>query len=181
MKRREDNILWKTLANIQRTVIIIAGAATTIIVAGASILRVFNINFIGFEEILVMVAFWLYMIGCSYGSYEKSQITADILAVMMPEGLAKSILTLTRNIITLVLGIIFLYWGLTLVMWTIEMDTRTPVWRIPVTLGQGSIFIGLSLVTFYNIVYLYDEVKIFILTYLKKPTSKSPGAREGII
>ncbi|MCG8485385.1 MAG: TRAP transporter small permease subunit [Clostridia bacterium] len=168
MKKREDNTLWRGLLFIEKAIIMIACAGTTIVVAAACILRVFNINLIGFEEILIMIAFWLYMIGCAYGSYEKSQITADILEVMMPEGLPKGILRLLRNIIATVLGIVFLYWAYKLVLWTIEMDTRTPVFRIPVTIGQGSIFVGLFLVSFYNIVYLYDEVKLFTAKYIKK-------------
>lgn len=168
MKKREENVLWRGLLWIENAIIIIACIGTTVVVAAACILRVFDINLIGFEEILIMIAFWLYMMGCAYGSYEKSQITADILEVMMPEGLPKGILRLVRNILTFILGIIFLYWAMQLVMWTIEMDTRTPVWRIPITVGQGSIFVGLLLVSFYNLVYLYDEIKAFTAEHIKK-------------
>ena len=68
----------------------------------------------------------------------------------------------------IILGIIFLYWAFNLFQWTIVMQTKTPVWRIPVTVSQSSLLFGLSMVTFYNVVYLYDEVKAFVLKYIKK-------------
>ncbi|WP_352400813.1 TRAP transporter small permease subunit [Anaerotignum sp.] len=161
MKNREDNILWKALLAAQRAIILVTAVGVTAIVGGACILRAFGINFIGFEEILIIVVFWLYMTGCSYGTFEKSQITADILEVMLPETLFKKITKLARYALTFLLCIVFTYWGFMLAMWTIQMDTRTPVFRIPVATGQISIFIGLLISSFYNLVYFIDEIKLF--------------------
>lgn len=160
MKKREDHPVWKALIVIQRTAIIIMGAGTSLIVAGACILRWFNINFSGFEELLVMVAFWLYMVGCAYGSFEKSQITADILAVM-GKGAFKEIVSLIRTILTAVLCVIFFVWAVRLLSWAIEIDTRTPVYRIPMALGYGSMLFGTGLSAFYHIVYMFDDIRAF--------------------
>ncbi|MBQ5646930.1 MAG: hypothetical protein IIV07_07685 [Treponema sp.] len=59
MKDRENNILWKGLASAQRAVIMVSLAAVTLIIAGACILRVFGINFVGFEELATIAVFWL--------------------------------------------------------------------------------------------------------------------------
>ncbi len=146
---------------MQRVVIMVTAVIVALIIAGACILRVFNINFIGFEELTLLVVFWLYMIGCSHGSYEQSQITADILEQMLPPSKGKRVLRLIRYILTFILSAIFLYWAFDLVIWTIQADTRTSVFRLPVAIGQSSIFVGLLLSTFYNLVYLVDEVKVF--------------------
>jgi TRAP-type C4-dicarboxylate transport system permease small subunit len=178
LKKREENAIWRAIVSIQRVAIIIAGSGTTLIVAGACILRWFSINFIGFEEILIMVAFWLYMVGCAYGSYEKSQITADILAVMMKEGILKDILTLLRGVITLVLCAIMLVWAFSLVQWAFTMNTRTPVFRIPMTLGYCSMLFGLGMSSVYNIFYLYDTVRDLLRKYAGKrmPEEKEASA-----
>ena len=89
MKNRENNILWKGLVGAQRLIIMVSLAAVTLIIAGACILRVFGINFVGFEELATIAVFWLYMIGSSHGSYEQSQITADIMEVLLPESLGQ--------------------------------------------------------------------------------------------
>jgi TRAP-type C4-dicarboxylate transport system permease small subunit len=158
LKRRENHLIWKALIVIQKAGIVIMGAGTALIVAGACILRFFNINFSGFEELLVMVAFWLYMVGCAHGSLEKSQITADILAVV-GKGLFKDVLALVRAVLTAVLCVIFFVWTVQLLLWAMEIDTRTPVYRIPMALGYGSMVFGMGLSAFYYIVYMFDDIR----------------------
>ncbi|MCL1809337.1 MAG: TRAP transporter small permease subunit [Clostridiales bacterium] len=178
-KKREDNAFWRALASVERFVIILTAIGTTLIVSGACILRWFNINFNGFEEILIIVAFWLYMIGCAYGTYEKSQITADIVEVMMKECFAKELIRLVRYTLTFVLGAIMMYWALHLLLWTIEMDTRTPVYRVPTAVGQSSMLLGLVLLTFYNAVYLYDNIKEFVSRHVAKTEACLADAEGG--
>jgi hypothetical protein len=48
------------------------------------------------------------------------------------------------------------------------MNTRTPVWRLPMVIGQGSIFVGLTLMSFYNIVYFYDDIKAAVPVFKKQ-------------
>jgi TRAP-type C4-dicarboxylate transport system permease small subunit len=169
LKKREENKFWNGLIKAERAIIIVAGAGTTLVVGGAMILReTIGVNFIGFEEILIIVAYWLYMIGCGHGSYEKSQITADIISVMMPECLGKDIILFARDVIGTALAIVFMVWAYNFAVWAIVNDLRTPVFRIPMVLGQGTVFLGMVLVTFYNVVYLYDDVKALIGKYGKK-------------
>jgi TRAP-type C4-dicarboxylate transport system permease small subunit len=152
-------VIWRALIVVQRAAIVLTGAGTALIVSGACILRLFNINFSGFEELLVMVAFWLYMVGCAHGSCEKSQITADILAVMVKEGRFKDVLTLVRVVLTALLCTIFFVWTVQLFLWALEIDTRTPVYRIPMALGYGSMIFGIGLSAFYYIVYMIDGIR----------------------
>ena len=166
MKNRENNVLWKTLVSTQRVVIMVSLAAVTLIISGACILRIFGINFVGFEELATIAVFWLYMIGSAYGSYEKSQITADIMEVMLPESLGKNIMRLVKWIALFILGCIFAYWAYGLLMWSLQTNARSSYFRIPIVAGQIAILIGLILSCFYNLVYMIDEVLMFIV---KKP------------
>lgn len=162
---REDTRIWKGLIRLQKIIMVFTGITTTLIVSMAMILRaVFDVDLVGYEEILVMVAFWLYMIGSAYGSCEKSQITADILDIYLKEGKTKSIANLIKSGLTVALGLLFNYWAFQFAAWALVMNVRTPVWRLPAVIGQGSIFIGLTFMTFYNIVYFYDDIKSFINT-----------------
>ena len=162
MKNRENNVLWKTLVSTQRVVIMVSLAAVTLIISGACLLRIFGINFVGFEELATIAVFWLYMIGSSYGSYEKSQITADIMEVMLPESLGKNIMRLVKWIALFILGCIFAYWAYGLVMWSMQTNARSSYFRIPIVAGQIAILIGLIISCFYNLVYMIDEVLMFI-------------------
>jgi len=177
--RLERTLLWSGLQKLLRFGLVVSSVMVTIITFAAVITRAMNINFLGYEEILIIFAFWLYMLGAAYGSYEKSHITADILVVSMPEGMAKSLVMILRNLLTLVLGVLFMMWALQLFEWTIEMQQKTPVWRIPMTVSQSSLLFGLGIITFYNVVYLYDEVKLFIQKFVKKQIPRETKEEEG--
>jgi TRAP-type C4-dicarboxylate transport system permease small subunit len=158
MKKREDLLIWKILLKFEKIGIIVTGIGVTGIVAGACILRFFNINFAGFEELLVVVAFWLYMLGCAYGSFEQSQISANIIEVMMKAGLPKDLFALARLVFTTVLCGIMCYWAFTFFALSIVAGTQSPVFRFPMAIGYVSMVIGLGLSTVYNICYTYDAI-----------------------
>ncbi len=175
MNKLEKTAFWKALAKFLRFGLILSSVLVTVITFAAVITRALNINFLGYEEILIICAFWLYMLGTAYGSYEDSHIKADVIVVMMPEGRMKSLLALIRNTLSLILGIIFLLWALQLFQWTIVMENKTPVWRIPMTVSQSSLLFGLTVATFYNAVYLYNEIKNFIGKYITKTIPVDPS------
>ncbi len=168
MNKLEKTAFWIGLSRFLRAGLIVTACLVTLITFGSVIYRALNMNFLGYEEILIICAFWLYMLGTAYGSYENSHIKADVIVVMMPDGFAKSLIAIIRNTLSLVLGFVFFLWAVQLFGWTIEMGNKTPVWRIPYTVSQSSMLFGLLFVTFYNIVYLYDEIKTFVNTYIRK-------------
>lgn len=176
--RLERTLLWSGLQKLLRIGLVVSSVMVTTITFAAVITRALNINFLGYEEILIIFAFWLYMMGAAYGSYERSHITADILVVSMPDNVARAIVTMLRNLLTLGLGIVFLVWAYQLFDWTIEMQQKTPVWRIPMTVSQSSLLFGLGIITFYNLVYMYDEVKLFILKFVKKEIPRETKEEE---
>ncbi len=168
MKKREDTLFWKILVKFMRFMLIILGIIVTGIVAVSCLGRFVGFNFSGFEELLVIFVFWLYMFGCAYGSYEDTQIKADILEVMMHEGLSKDIVRAIKYILTMVLGAIMLLWCIQLANWSIVQGTLTTVYRLPTTIGIASMVVGLSLTTFFNICYCYSDLKVFYLTHISK-------------
>lgn len=168
MNKLEKTAFWMALQKFLRFGLIVSSCLVTLITFAAVITRALNVNFLGYEEILIICAFWLYMLGTAYGSFEDSHIKADVIVVMMPEGYFKTLLALIRNTLSLILGIVFLLWAFQLFQWTIVMGNKTPVWRIPMTVSQSSLLFGLTVATFYNAVYLYNEAKLFIGKYIKK-------------
>ena len=163
LERLKNSAFWKILIKIQEWLLVILGIGTTLIVATTCILSSFlNINFPGNEELLIFVVFYLYMIGCAYGAYEKSHITAEILDVVMKDGVVLQTIKLVRWILTVILGVIFMVWAFSLVQWSWENNLRTLVFRMPIAAGQASILLGLLLTNFYNTVHLIDYVKGYI-------------------
>lgn len=172
----EGTRFWLALQKFLRFGLIVCGVAVASITFMATVTRAISIDFRGYEEFLVAFAIWLYMFGTAHGSFEKSHITADILAILMKEGLFKDIVALIRNLLTVLLGIVFLIWALELVQWTIIMGTRTPTWRIPMTVSQSAMLFGLVVASFYHVVYLYFEIKGFVIKHIKKKNTVITGS-----
>ena len=150
--------LWKTLLYTQRVLMIIAVTGTTLLVFVPMVTRELGRPFAGYEEYLLLFAFWMYMMGSSHGSYEKSQITADLLSRVL-KGKPRLILNLSATIVTFVLGVIFMYWALTLVQWSLMTGAVTSIHKIPIVWGQFSIFAGLLISSIYNFVYMIRDIK----------------------
>ncbi|HPM00028.1 MAG TPA: TRAP transporter small permease [Bacillota bacterium] len=174
MNTLERTKFWLWLQRLMRFGLIVCGIMVTLIVFAATITRAISVDFRGYEEFLIAFAFWLYMFGTAHGSFENSHITADILSLVLKEGLKKDIFDLIKYILTLFIGIMFLTWAVELVNWTIVMGTKTPTWRIPMTIPQSSILFGLACATFYNAVRLYNEIKLIVQKYGKNKNAAIP-------
>jgi len=160
LTRIERTKFWFFVPKVMQWVIIVTGSIVTLIVFTETVLRLFKwVSFSGYEELLIMVAFWLYMVGCANGSYEKSQIKADIIEVMLKESIGKDIIRILRETVTIVLSLWFTWWAFNMILYAIEVGSVTPVYRIPMVFGFTSIFVGVGFMTFYNIVYAIGEYK----------------------
>lgn len=165
--------IWNGLLSVIKNLMIICNfMVMTIVFVALTSREVFNVDFYGYEEILVIFAMWLYMMGSAYGSYEKTQITADILSVMLPEGKMKSSISLLAHLLTFFLGLIFAIWAFQFILWSFQMDIRTPIWHLPALIGESSLFFGLALMSLYNFVHLIDEIKTTIKVFRKSSNYK---------
>jgi TRAP-type C4-dicarboxylate transport system permease small subunit len=153
--------IWKVLVAFQRIGLIVASVGVTCIVAGSCVLRFFNLNFLGFEEILTIVVFWLYMFGCANGTFERNHITANIIDVYLKEGIAKRCMILIRNIITTALCAVMFIWVFNFFIQSCGFgDTNppmTPVFRIPIAVGYLALTVGLGLSLLYFFCDLYGS------------------------
>lgn len=164
----KKSFFWEALVKFLRFGLIVSNILVVCITFAAVIARALNINLLGYEEILIICAFWLYMFGSAYGNFEESHIKADIVVIMMKEGFLKDLIALIRNTLSIVLGIVFFLWALQLFQWNITNGQQTPVWRIPVVVSQSSLLFGLGVGSFFHLVYLYDEIKRFYFRWIKK-------------
>jgi len=179
LEKLKNSKAWKVLIAIQEWLLMILGVGVVLIVASTSILSSFlNINFPGNEELLIIVVFYLYMIGCAYGAYEKSHITAEIIDVIVKDGIFKETVYVIRWILTFILGVVFMIWAISLVQWSLENELKTLVFRLPIALGQASIVIGLALTNFYNFIHMYEAIKAYIIRRRNPKTAVKSGSPE---
>ena len=150
----EDKKWWKAILSLQKIILIVTSLVIAVVVAIGVILRyVFEINFFGQEELLTLFALWLYWVGGIYGSYEQSQIGADIVVSLTKNWKAKKIIQLIIFIISMVVCAFFIRWGIDYTIWSLENNAVSPGLKIPlitskITMLAGFIFIFLY--TLYN-------------------------------
>jgi len=179
VKSREGNVLWCFLLKTEKFFMMITISFVTLIIFSECLLHVIGINFVGYEEIVIIFAFWMYMLGSAYGSYDNSHIRADVLSVVMKESARKDFLSLLEKVVTLLLGLVFLYWAITFIIWSTNAGGCTPAWRIPNVVGQSSVVVGLILMMIYNIVHLYDEWIKFSRKHILKDIKEIDSGSHG--
>lgn len=161
---KQTNFFDKIFVRAFSVVIVVNSLLMTLIIAGAAAARyIFKSNFYGYEEIAVLVAFWLYFIGAAYGSYNNTHVSADIVDAYFKDGPAKRLLTLARNVVALSVCGLFTYFafgffefGFMGPLGTGEFKPTSMVWRIPLWTSYAAILTGLVFMEGY---FLRDFVR----------------------
>lgn len=161
MKKIPNKIRFSEIfASIQKALMIISSVfVTSIIVINVFLRYIMKKEFIGFEEIIVIAIMWMYFIGASYGSYEKSHISADMLSEKLKNKNAKNLHTILISTIDTAVLLVFCFWSAEYIVWNINHMMYSTTLRIPLITSQGSIFVGFLLMLLYNIYYLIIDVK----------------------
>ena len=150
-----------------RTIII----AITIMASCTMLLQViaryvFEIAISGLDEITGHTAVWLYMMGAAYGSFDRSQIKAEMAHLVVKN---ERILNLVRALATLIGVVVAGYmisWSWEYVQWSLKKHEMTPTLRLPTVIFQVSILIGAVLMVYFFIREAID--------YLRKAFSSEP-------
>jgi len=157
------SIPWKGLGLFQKTVM----ASTSIIIVGmicyTIVIRyVFGSDFYGSEELISMLAFWLYFMGAAQGSREKSQISADLLSCYIKNARVRGAVLLLKDAITCGICILFTVWALQFVSWALVMNPKSPVFRLPMLIPQAAVGLGFVLMSLYHVTYFVQDLIAFI-------------------
>jgi len=154
----EQSLLWKFLVKLQQWILIACSIAVVLIMCTGVFFRyVLNADLYGSEEIVVIISFWLYFIGSSYGSYDQSHVKADFVSQWLSKK-KRQILSIFISLTMLSLCFLFTYWSVEFIWYSIVEMPRTLVWGIPMAVAHSSVFIGYLLMTFYCAVYFVREI-----------------------
>ena len=145
----------KMLLKIERFILMVVPILVMLLLVTSVVMRyIFKMDLFGIEELMAIVAMWMYMIGAAYASYENSHIRADILETFIQNPKTKALFKIIENIIVLIVLVPFVYWGLQYASWNIASGNKTAFWKLPMLLSQIPITIGLILMLIYTIIHL---------------------------
>ena len=154
---------WNSILSAQRLVMFVTSICVLFLIASAAFMRYFlQKDFYGMEDIVLIMAFWMYFMGGAYASYEKSHISAEVVSAYVKNEQNKRILRLIASGVTAVLSWIFSYWGFLLVLWALESPKTTVMLHIPVIVPQTAIILGFFLMCLYSTIHFINDVRGFI-------------------
>jgi len=164
--------LWKVLGIIQKTVMVISSISILTLVLVQVLLRyVFVMPLMGVEEVATMVGFWLYFMGASWGTADRSHIKADVMQAMIKDPRKLIWVKVFTTVLCVILSGMMIYWGWGYTVWGYTKMQVSPTLRFPMIYSQVSIFIGAVLMFFYFWVELID----YFLQATGKKSIELPG------
>ena len=166
--------IWRGLLCLQKGFMIAAGYFVTVLIFIEVLLRyVFGSPLFGVEELVCLIAMWLYFIGASYGAYDRSHIQAELIHLWVKTPRSHAVVRSITSLITLVLSLIMIKWSYSYFIWGITKGETSQALLLPMVLSQSAIFFGAILMSLYFLVELVD----YVFQSLGKPTpfKESPG------
>jgi len=152
-------IVWKGLIHLQRMFMVIAGSIITLLVFVEVVLRyVLGSPLFGVEELICLIAMWLYFIGASYGAYERSHIKAELIHIWFKKPKTYALVKAISSLITFILSIIMISWAYPYFIWGITKGETSQALLIPMVLSQSAIFVGAILMSLYFLTELIDYI-----------------------
>ena len=153
LKPIEDTFIWRLLEIIMRVILIVTSILLVIIIGISVYMRyVMDSVFFGSDELLALLAIWLYWVGGAYGSYEHSHISADMTGLFIKN---EKVLNIVRTVVkgvTVVITGVFAYWSIfEYFVNNITSSAVTTALRIPYWCSRSALTVGLVLMFLYSV------------------------------
>jgi TRAP-type C4-dicarboxylate transport system permease small subunit len=154
------SVLKAALKAFQRYVVMISGAVVCLLITISALMRyVFSVDFYGAEEIIMLLAFWLYFMGASLATREDSHITADLISSLIKTPRRKTMLKALQHAVSLAISVTVAYWAYNYIAWSLARWPKTPVLKLPVLCLQFPILLFFILSSFYILGHLIDDIR----------------------
>lgn len=128
---------------------------------------VFEIAISGLDEITGHTAVWLYLMGAAYGSFNRSQIKAEMAHLVIKNRRVLYLIRAIATSIAVVVACFMVSWSFEYIQWSIKKHEITPTLQLPTVIFQISILIGAILMVFFFIREAID--------YLRKAFAADPA------
>jgi len=149
---------WRILGILQKIIMIVTSISILALVLIQVLLRyVFVKPLMGVEELATMVGFWLYFMGASWGTADRSHIKADLMQAAIKDPRKLIWVKVVISAACVILTAMMIYWGWGYTVWGYTKRQLSPTLMIPMIYSQVSIFVGAILMFFYFCVELADH------------------------
>jgi len=159
MKSIEKTLFWKSINWVQRTVLGITSICIMMIVVINVFARyVLNIGIFGIEEMIVIIAMWMYWTGGIVATAENAHIKGDMLDMFIKSRKVKKTVTLVAHCLTVAGVGLFAWWGIEWTQWNLQLGQRTPGLRWLMIWSQIPLAISFVMMFLYSVYHLIREI-----------------------
>lgn len=117
---------------------------------------IFEISISGLDEMTGHTAVWMYLMGAAYGSFERTQIKAEMIHLFIRnDRLLNAVRSLATAIAAVVAGYM-VHWSYGYVRWSIVKNEVTPTLQVPTVYFQVAILIGAIVMMAYFLREAFD-------------------------
>lgn len=157
-------------ANLQKAIIIAVSVMVTCSMFIEVVARYFFSTCIfGLEELTGLTAVWLYLIGASYGSYDRSQIKAEFIHLFIKNERRLCMLRVLAVAVAVVVSCYLINWSIGYIYWSVTKHEITPTLQIPTVIFQIPILIGAILMAVY---FFVEMLELARQAYRHRPASE---------
>lgn len=122
-----------------------------------------NADLFAYEEWLLVICFWLYLLASSVGTYHDVHVNADILSYAIKDQRLAWIRRLAVNLIEVVVTAVLIYWSILMVADELSFYPNlqaSNALRIPLLVPRLAMPVGFGLMLFFSLLHLYVLVKL---------------------
>ena len=143
-------------------VVVLSIAIASMLAWGIFSRSLLNAPVFGLEELVLISAMWLYMLGAVLAAKDRSHLTADFVSVIFKNEKLIAGFAILATTISIVMALYFVSWSYELMDWSLKKAQITPVFKLPWYISQSSLFVGSLALVFYLIRDFIKDCQKFI-------------------
>ncbi len=109
----------------------------------------FHTSLFGLEQFIGYASVWVYMLGSSYGTYERSHIKAEFIGILFKNPRIRNAVRCIAALISTAMSAVFAKWSYDFCADSIRMHETTPTHGVPMIYFQLSLLVGAVLMVVY--------------------------------
>lgn len=148
------------LRKVYQFLIFLSGLAILLAMMATVLLRyVFKMDLYGIDEVILAVVFWFYFFGGINGSFEDSQVRADVVGTLFKNNLKlQHYLRIVTRIIEIIAIIFLIVMSISLLITNFQRMPVTTGLKIPYVIPQMGVALGFILMLFYSVGHLVKQL-----------------------
>jgi len=140
----ENTKVWKFFLQLLRNITFVCAVISIVVMVTAVVLRyIFHKDFVGYEEIILLVALWMYYIGACYATYNETHIRGDMMSQLFKTGKSLKFYWVSIDTFSSVVMAFWVVWGFKWLIWNFKAWGTTTALHIPLFYSYLAIYIGI--------------------------------------